>query len=568
MKKNNLLKTVLLLVFSVFLLQSCRTDIENNGQKTVSEQPYSKLITLDNLNIELSSNTTFQKSKVSSIIQEKTLSNENFKLADDNYSKDFITSIDTKNIVKVEKSNGLTTYTLNVKTKDNSKERHFYQLILIAQNNNFDYRLIKYIPSDDFNVSNIKTENFKGEIIAYNIDGLPNDGSIKMGRMGISNSIQNCATIAYIEKVWAKCSIHGYYSPKPEYGCEGGHWEYDLVISTSCDGGGIDVPPPSGWDYGSPSAGDTGGGLSGGSGSYNGGIPTDPTYILAADLIINVIPDLSLSAQNFLYTHPDIADVLAQQLVGSPVAQDKIDFVSWAANFFSQNPNISWTQFQNWFVEGDQDFNRDLLKMIVENNHKIPQYTSSDFPGMNNGMPYNWWNDENYLNNMSLGFNNINLTKEEKKMCALFPLAAVMIFSNKDIALNEASSTFPNQIPHNNKADAFRHAFFNALNTRDVYSQFSTRGTFTFAKNIVRMFGIAHESEVPQELLLEKAMDLYNNEGGIEVCSTCNPLTNPTNLVKGYVLSLLNEGKLVHIWPLNNDQTIRPDSNIYPTNQH
>ena len=193
---------------------------------------------------------------------------------------------------------------------------------------------------------------------------------------------------------------------------------------------------------------------------------------------------------------------------------------------------------------------------------------TSDFPGMNNGMPYNWWNDENYLNNMSLGFNNINLTKEEKKMCALFPLAAVMIFSNKDIALNEASSTFPNQIPHNNKADAFRHAFFNALNIRDVYSQFSTRGTFTFAKNIVRMFGIAHESEVPQELLLEKAMDLYNNERGIEVCSTCNPLTNPTNLVKGYVLSLLNEGKLVHIWPLNNDQTIRPDSNIYPTNQH
>lgn len=346
MKKNNLLKTVLLFVFSVFLLQSCRTDIENNGQKTVSEQPYSKLITLDNLNIELSSNTTFQKSKVSSIIQEKTLSNENFKLAEDNYSKDFITSIDTKNIVKVEKSNGLTTYTLNVKTKDNSKERHFYQLILIAQNNNFDYRLIKYIPSDDFNVSNMKTENFKGEIIAYNIDGLPNDGSIKMGRMGIDNSIQNCATIAYIEKVWAKCSIHGYYSPKPEYGCEGGHWEYDLVISTSCDGGGSDVPPPSGWDYGSPSAGDTGGGLGGGSGSYNGGIPTDPTYILAADLIINVIPDLSLSAQNFLYTHPDIADVLAQQLVGSPVAQDKIDFVSWATNFFVQNPNTTKEQFQ------------------------------------------------------------------------------------------------------------------------------------------------------------------------------------------------------------------------------
>ena len=268
----------------------------------------------------------------------------------------------------------------------------------------------------------------------------------------------------------------------------------------------------------------------------------------------------------WLNSNTDFAEGIWNMLSNNSSTETK-NFAQWGITFASNN-NISWTQFQNWFVEGDQDFNRDLLKMIVENNHKIPQYTSSDFPGMNNGMPYNWWNDENYLNNMSLGFNNINLTKEEKKMCALFPLAAVMIFSNKDIALNEASSTFPNQIPHNNKADAFRHAFFNALNIRDVYSQFSTRGTFTFAKNIVRMFGIAHESEVPQELLLEKAMDLYNNEGGIEVCSTCNPLTNPTNLVKGYVLSLLNEGKLVHIWPLNNDQTIRPDSNIYPTNQH
>lgn len=348
MKKHNLLKTVLLLLFSVFLLHSCRTDIENNVQKTASEQPYSKLITLDNLNIELSSNYTYQKSKVSSIIKKKTLLNENFKFAEDIHNKDFITSIDTKNIVKVEKSNGLKTYTLNVKTKDNRKVRHFYQLILIAQNNNFDYRLIKYIPSDDFNVSNIKTENFRGEIIVYNIDGIPNNGSIKMGKMEAENSTEGCVINASIEKVWEKCSIHGFYSPNPEHGCDGGHWEYQLVINSTCSGGSTD-DTFTGWNYNHPTDGPSGGGGSG-SGSFNGSIPTDPTYIMAADLIISVIPDLSPSAQNLLYTHPDIADLLARQLVGSPVAQDKIDFVSWAANFFVQNPTTSQEQFKNWFM--------------------------------------------------------------------------------------------------------------------------------------------------------------------------------------------------------------------------
>ena len=108
-------------------------------------------------------------------------------------------------------------------------------------------------------------------------------------------------------------------------------------------------------------------------------------------------------------------------------------------------------------------------------------------------------------------------------------------------------------------------AFFNKAAT-DMFVSFSK---FKDMHSNKSNFIDNHKNNIESLIELnQKAMDLYNNEGGIEVCSTCNPLTNPTNLVKGYVLSLLNEGKLVHIWPLNNDQTIRPDSNIYPTNQH
>ena len=296
----------------------------------------------------------------------------------------------------------------------------------------------------------------------------------------------------------------------------------------------------------------------------NNGIE-DPLANPSDEFLSTEVKSLGLWMVNYAMTHSDFLNSEFRNVF----LNSDLDFLQWSKSFLIQNPNTSWEQFQKWFVDGNQDFNKDLLKMIVDNNYKIPQYTTSDYPGKNNGMPFNWWNDENYLkNNISLGFNTIDLTLEEIKMCALFPAAALTISTNKNLALDTAANSFPGQNAHNNKADAFRHAFFNALNIRDVYSQPSTLGMFTFAKDIVRMFGIAHESEVPANLYLEKVMDLYNNEQGIEVCATCNPLTNPTNLVKGYVMSLLVNGKLLHIWPLNIDQTIRPDSNLYPTNQH
>ncbi len=54
----------------------------------------------------------------------------------------------------------------------------------------------------------------------------------------------------------------------------------------------------------------------------------------------------------------------------------------------------------------------------------------------------------------------------------------------------------------NDSSDAFRHAFFNALNARDTYS------------SIADAFGKAHECGVPEEKQKEKQMDLHNNSVG------------------------------------------------------
>lgn len=577
MKKNNLLKTVLLFLFAVFLLQGCRSE-ENALEKSNPNTEYK--IIHQNYSLVQKNNNLNQKFTVLENIATTNKKNSEKQNSENIIEIDGIKIF--KNSVTYVSPIGSSkeTYSFYVENSNvNLGANSVQNLVFSKKENETDYSayLVTYTFPEGINSNN---KNFKiSKIEKLNISSLFSKKSNTLNTKLTAKTSSNCPETYSYEIIEIK---HKCYSGKDEGASEAVNCDkkgsppystYVIKITTMTADCGTE-------SWGTPESGSSAPG--GGSGSASGSTapsvdtsislpPTCQTGDCNEEILANKINtslEMPLDYYELLWlnSNTDFAEGIWNMLSNNSSTETK-NFAQWGITFASNN-NISWTQFQNWFVEGDQDFNRDLLKMIVENNHKIPQYTSSDFPGMNNGMPYNWWNDENYLNNMSLGFNNINLTKEEKKMCALFPLAAVMIFSNKDIALNEASSTFPNQIPHNNKADAFRHAFFNALNTRDVYSQFSTRGTFTFAKNIVRMFGIAHESEVPQELLLEKAMDLYNNEGGIEVCSTCNPLTNPTNLVKGYVLSLLNEGKLVHIWPLNNDQTIRPDSNIYPTNQH
>ena len=578
MKKNNLLKTVLLFLFAVFLLQGCRSE-ENALEKSNPNTEYK--IIHQNYSLVQKNNNLNQKFTVLENIATTNKKNSEKQNSENIIEIDGIKIF--KNSVTYVSPIGSSkeTYSFYVENSNYRLAPNSVQnLVFSKKENETDYSayLVTYTFPEGINSNN---KNFKiSKIEKLNISSLFSKKSNTVNNRLIAKTSSNCPeTYSYeIIETKHKCKSgqHSGYSQVGDCDLQGNEKPYStyvIKITTMTADCGTE-------SWGTPESGSSAPG--GGSGSASGSTapsvdtsislpPTCQTGDCNEEILANKINtslEMSLDYYELLWlnSNTDFAEGIWNMLSNNSSTETK-NFAQWGITFASNN-NISWTQFQNWFVEGDQDFNRDLLKMIVENNHKIPQYTSSDFPGMNNGMPYNWWNDENYLNNMSLGFNNINLTKEEKKMCALFPLAAVMIFSNKDIALNEASSTFPNQIPRNNKADAFRHAFFNALNIRDVYSQFSTRGTFTFAKNIVRMFGIAHESEVPQELLLEKAMDLYNNERGIEVCSTCNPLTNPTNLVKGYVLSLLNEGKLVHIWPLNNDQTIRPDSNIYPTNQH
>jgi hypothetical protein len=172
------------------------------------------------------------------------------------------------------------------------------------------------------------------------------------------------------------------------------------------------------------------------------------------------------------------------------------------------------------------------------------------------------------------------LTVQEKLLIAVYPKAAIMIKSNVTEALNKAVELYPAPAAQhpglNDKADAFRHAYFQAINVRDI----TPNGIM-----ITRMFAEAHESEVPPPLQKEKVMDLFNNEVGIELANvqSFNGLFTSNATFITLIQQLLSQGELQYLTPLNHldpywytgpDRTPKTATNgitaatlIKPTNQ-
>jgi|LSQX01.2.fsa_nt_gb hypothetical protein len=138
---------------------------------------------------------------------------------------------------------------------------------------------------------------------------------------------------------------------------------------------------------------------------------------------------------------------------------------------------------------------------------------------------------------------------------------------NRGIAEAETISRFGTN-GLNDKADAFRHAYFNALNTRSA-----TLAVVGDGAKVVRRFGEAHETEVPSQLQLEVQMDLHNNEVGIQYCSDCYPGFTTDQTISNGIMQLLLNGSLNYLFPtlpppFFSDGTPNPngDPNFYGAN--
>lgn len=202
--------------------------------------------------------------------------------------------------------------------------------------------------------------------------------------------------------------------------------------------------------------------------------------------------------------------------------------------------------------------------IILENNC----ITSSNYPGKELGYPYMWWTDNTWLIN-NFRFSSIapteNLTPVELILINYFPFAALRIKSNASKAELETINRFGSN-GLNDKSDAFRHAYWLALNTKYVGAEKA------------KLFSDAHETQVPLKFILEKQMDLHNNAVGISLCPQ-DALTE-AYLSQTAWQSVLN-GELNYLSPIDYSDTcywgcqgntsgthgITSSTQIKPTNQ-
>ena len=261
-----------------------------------------------------------------------------------------------------------------------------------------------------------------------------------------------------------------------------------------------------------------------GSGGGGGGTPAAPylsTHAEKMDHLMTIL-DLNMDSPEFL-------------------AGDMV-LVSEVYDFVYNNPDASSLQ----------DISMHVNRIVSDLNYAD---FISDYRNSSGGTLFPWWKNEDWLDepdNFNFDIENLSqnydrLNRAEKALISLFPFQAYTIAKNKAHAEAISQATnLPN--PLNGKQDAFRHAFFQAINTRDVPPKFLDGKVYT-ASEIVSLFAMAHESEVPDVLSLERDMDIFNNNKGIAAGATA---TNHSNqMVANTIMQLLVIGELKYISPLD-----------------
>jgi hypothetical protein len=197
----------------------------------------------------------------------------------------------------------------------------------------------------------------------------------------------------------------------------------------------------------------------------------------------------------------------------------------------------------DYILSGDQFYGNSILDgMGVLVQPETYNLTPTDYPGMNDGFPWLWWENEAWLDDhFSLGVDADpvygQLTADEKRLVKIYPLTAYIMYKNMSKAMTECALRFPNENGLNDKRDAFRHAYFHAINFSSVLTD----------KVGVMLLAFAHESEVPLHLSKEKSMDILNNAVGFDTGSIFD--SNATTSDK--IMAKLLNGQLWYLSPIN-----------------
>ncbi|MGB3464459.1 MAG: hypothetical protein WBA74_04285, partial [Cyclobacteriaceae bacterium] len=116
---------------------------------------------------------------------------------------------------------------------------------------------------------------------------------------------------------------------------------------------------------------------------------------------------------------------------------------------------------------------------------------------------------------------------------------AFAVEENRIKTIAKTDELFGNGRNLNNCGDAFRHAYFSALNAQSL------------GIDLARRFGIAHECETPRQLSLEKEMDLHNNEIGFSIILEFPEISEFALAMAIWVK--LESGEMTYLSPINKE---------------
>jgi|GEM_PF-2605010 len=279
----------------------------------------------------------------------------------------------------------------------------------------------------------------------------------------------------------------------------------------------------------------------------------------------NFWSQLDANAKNWAQYNPGMYNALLENYLNKytiPNNSNNLQFHNWAISFLNENPE-AWEQFENWFLNPnvDNDILNELKAFLSENNYTVPIFDNSNYPGKNDGMPFEWWKDNNWMkNNIRIDPNRPNEEPNatELVLFSIYPLQSSFHVKNSNNALNTANQLVNNgkyTHIHNGKADAFRHTFWNALDSAD------------FGKKITLLFTKAHEVGSVNHPY-EKQMDLHNNEQGAQLGTNYSTFTSGSTIKDAVINMMDNTSSVWYLTPLadHDGNNILSNTQIKPTN--
>ena len=338
MKKNlTILKTVFLFLFTVFLLQGCRTE-------NLSEE-HNHYVTKTLYDIQ---NVPQFSSFISRTKNKKINSNKSFKSVNDN-----------SKVLVIEKPD-ITSYSTLIYHEDLSFEILVYS---INKNGKESFYKIKYLPEDKF--ANNKIENFTGKVEFSNDSDeifqtvYFNNGVVDTNKKSRSSRTSYCHYSITVTAV--NCTAGGGHSPGEA--CRGTADQqpyYDVYVSSYCN----QEQEAGDFNGGSASYGEVGD-YGGGGGGFD-----------VLGLIRSKTDDYHWNLFNQLDS--DNVAKISELVIYNTFEDGMYNFI---ISFFSQNPNTTIEQFQNWFMgqsEG-QDGEYDLASEIA---FQQQQFQKHSLPSM------------------------------------------------------------------------------------------------------------------------------------------------------------------------------------------